>query len=73
MKLVQIPTVNETAVQYAKQLLERCESGEVVAVTAVEEVAGGGYCLAGSSTNDRFRTMGMMMDAVIMRSREGCE
>ena len=73
MNVVNIPTVNATAVEYAQQLLKRCQSGEVVSVTAIEELPGGSYCIAGSSTNDRFRTMGMMMDAVIMRSREGCE
>lgn len=73
MNVVNIPAVNATAVEYAQELLKRCQSGEVVSVTAIEELPGGSYYIAGSSTSSRLRTMGMLMDAVIMRSMEGRE
>lgn len=38
-----------SAIEYARELLARCESGETIAVTAVEERAGGAYVVLGSS------------------------
>lgn len=66
MKLVQMP-VRGDAADYARGLLQRCESGEVIAVTAVEELRGGRYSIEGSSTNSRTQTAGMLLDAAITR------
>lgn len=57
----------QSAVDYAKGLLERCVSGEVVAITAVEELPGGMYQVNGSSTTSKTSTAGMLLDAAITR------
>ena len=58
---------SEAAISYAKELLGRCERGEVVAVTAVEETPQGTYLVQGSSTPNRFSTAGMLLEAAIKR------
>ena len=58
---------NESAVEYARALLARCESGEVVAVTTVEELKGGTYVILGSTCSSRTQTAGMLLDAAIQR------
>lgn len=58
---------NESVIDYAKGLLARCEAGEVVAITAIEESPGGTYALAGSSVSSRTQTAGMLLDAAIHR------
>lgn len=55
------------ATEYARGLLARCEAGEVVAVTAIEEHPGGTYELGGTVTPSRFQTAGMMLEAAVTR------
>lgn len=62
---------SESAIAYARALLERCERGEVIAVTAVEEDGQGGYSLMGSKTKSRTQTAGMLLDAAITRLNQG--
>jgi hypothetical protein len=59
--------VNQTTVTYVNGLLERCESGETIAVTVLEEYPGGTYCVTGSSVSKRLETAGMLLDAAITR------
>ena len=59
--------VSKTAVEEARNLLLRCESGETVAFTAIEEHPGGTYVTTGSATNSRTATAGMLLDAAIGR------
>jgi hypothetical protein len=63
MKVVQ-KFVNQAAIDYARGLLERCESGEVLCVTALEEFDGGSYRVTGSDSKNRFTTVGMLMAAI---------
>ena len=60
-------TRNTTAIEYARGLLARCEAGETVAVTAIEEQPGGTYRLQGSSVSSRTATAGMLLDAAMTR------
>lgn len=60
-------THSEAAIEYAKELLSRCESGEIVAITAIEETPRGTYLIRSSSTPDRFSTAGMLLEAAITR------
>lgn len=57
----------QSAIEYAKELLARCEAGEVVAVTALEEMAGGRYQVHASETTDRLRSAGALLEAAIAR------
>ncbi|HBI71512.1 MAG TPA: hypothetical protein DDZ22_21580 [Massilia sp.] len=57
----------ETTVEYVRDLLERCERGEVTAVTVIEELPGGGYQYGGGSTPSRHATAGMLLDAAVER------
>lgn len=58
---------DQGAIDYARGLLRRCEAGDVVAVTAVEELRGGTYSIQGSATPSRTQTAGMLLDAAIAR------
>lgn len=62
--------VSRSAVEEARKLLERCESGQTVAFTAIEEHPGGTYATTGSATNSRTATAGMLLDAAIARLGE---
>jgi hypothetical protein len=55
------------AVECAKELLQRCEAGETIAFTVVEELSGGRYRLGGSAVASRTQTAGMLLDAAISR------
>ena len=61
------PKVNKTAVAYAESLLKKAQSGEVIAITAVEEYSDGTYTTAGSSCSSRTAIAGMLLDAAITR------
>lgn len=61
------PSTCKGAIEYARELLARCELGEVIAVTSVEEHPGGTYSLLGSATTSRTQTAGMLLDAALMR------
>lgn len=63
-------THNQSAIDYAKNLLEKCESGEVVEVTALEELSNGNYIVHGSSLRSRTHTAGMLLDAAITRLKQ---
>ena len=54
-------------VAYARELLARCESGDVIAMTVVTEQRGGTYTLEGSSSPSRTATAGMLLDCAIAR------
>lgn len=58
---------SQDAIEYAQGLLARCEAGEVIAVTALEEHPGGTYATLGSKTPSRTATAGMLLDAAIAR------
>lgn len=67
MKLLSLPARAGGAVEHVRELLARCESGEVIAVTVLEERHDGTYSVHGSSTSDKFRTAGMLLDAARAR------
>lgn len=58
---------SNAAIAEAKALLARCESGETIAFTAIEELPGGTYRVTGSATSSRTGTAGMLLDAAITR------
>lgn len=57
----------QSAIEYARELLARCEADEVVSVTALEEMPGGLYQVHASETTDRLRTAGALLEAAIAR------
>lgn len=61
---------SETTLDYVRDLLARCELGEVVAVTVIEELPGGGYAYGGGTTPSRHMTAGMLLDAAVERLRK---
>lgn len=61
------PTTQASAIAYARELLARCEAGEVVSVTALEEMPGGLYQVHASETTDRLRSAGALLEAAIAR------
>lgn len=67
MKLVEFPPRSEGAIAHARELLARCEAGEVVSVTVLEERPNGTYHVHGSATGDRLRTAGALLDAAVTR------
>lgn len=67
MKVVALKCRDGGAIQYVQELLRRCEAGEVVAVTAIEECRDGTYRVGGSSVSSRTQTAGMLLDAAVTR------
>lgn len=67
MQLVKMPERPGGAVEYVRGLLARCEAGEVVAVTALEEHPGGTYAVGGSSAMSRLQMAGALLDAAVTR------
>lgn len=63
-------TLHEKTADCLRQLAERAERGEIVAVTVVTEFADGCYGISGSPVLSRLQTMGALLDAAIMRSQE---
>ncbi len=61
------PAPQAAAIEYARELLARCEAGEVIAVTALEEGPGGTYQVQASATSDRLRSAGALLEAAIAR------
>lgn len=61
------PALQSSAIEYARGLLARCEAGEVVAVTALEEMPGGHYQVHASESANRLQTAGALLDAAISR------
>lgn len=60
---------NESTVEYVRDLLARCESGAVVAVSVVEELGDGTYKYGGGTSPSRHATAGMLLDLAIERLR----
>jgi hypothetical protein len=67
VKLLPLPERDGSASQHARELLARCEAGEVLAVTVLEERPDGTYHVHGSRTPDRLRTAGALLDAAVTR------
>jgi hypothetical protein len=53
---------SESAVSYARELLERCESGDIISVLALELKKGGSYAVVTSGQPSRFEAVGMCME-----------
>jgi hypothetical protein len=70
MNIVPIKKSN-TAISEAKALLSRCEAGDVVAFTVIEEQPNGTYSVTGSATASRTASAGMLLDAAITRLKDG--
>lgn len=60
----------DDAVRTLRDLLERAEAGEIIAVTGVAEIDGGTYRHFGSSTMSRLQTSGALLEAAIERLNE---
>lgn len=67
MNVVPLPAPDGSAAQHVRELLVRCEAGEVLAVTVLEERPDGTYTVHGSACADKFRTAGMLLDAARAR------
>lgn len=71
MTIVPLPSKQRDGlIEYVRDLLQRCESGEVVAVTTLEETREGTYTVAGSGTFSRLQTAGALLDAAITRLKD---
>ncbi|MGZ4819359.1 MAG: hypothetical protein ACXVZJ_12075 [Terriglobales bacterium] len=57
----------ESTIEYVRDLLARCESGAVVAVSAVEELGDGTYRYGGGTSPSRHMTAGILLDLAIER------
>lgn len=64
------PKVNKTAVEYAENLLRKTQSGEIIAITSVEEYSDGTYNTGGSSCTNRTMVAGMLLDAAMTRLKQ---
>jgi hypothetical protein len=69
LKTVRSKLPEETAA-YLRELAEKADHGEIVAITVVIENANGTYTLGGTRTLSRLQTMGALMDAAFWRSQE---
>jgi hypothetical protein len=67
VKVLHLPARSDSATNYARELLRRCESGEVIAVTALEERCDSTYTVQGTKTTDSTTTAGRLLDAAITR------
>jgi hypothetical protein len=67
MNVVRIPASGDSALNYARELLQRCESGEVIEVTAIEVRRDQTYIVQGSRVGSRTQTAGMLLDAAMTR------
>lgn len=67
LKVIEAPERKDSAVAYARELLDLCESGEVVSITILEEFRDGTYHIAGSSLGNRWLTAGRLLDAAMTR------
>lgn len=59
----------ETAA-FLRQMAERADRGEIIAVTVIEEHQGGTYGITGTGTLSRLQTMGALFECLLMRSAE---
>jgi hypothetical protein len=68
MNVVPMPNQHrQSCIEYARDLLARCESGAVVGLTVLEETPDGTYTTGGSATLSRLQTAGALLDAAITR------
>jgi len=58
---------NESTIEYVRDLLARCESGAVVAVSVVEESGDGTYRYGGGTSPSRHMTAGILLDLAVER------
>lgn len=58
---------NQSAIDCAEALLERCKNGETIGITIVEEIVGNYYKISGSSTSSSTSMAGMLLSAAIDR------
>lgn len=62
-----MPAQQQSAIEYARGLLKRCEAGEVITVTAIEEHPNRTYVVQGNGTPSRHETAGMLLEAAMTR------
>jgi hypothetical protein len=62
--------ISKTTIEALENALARAKSGEVIAVTIIEEYKGGTYSSSGSSTSSRTQTAGMLLDAAMTRLKQ---
>lgn len=62
---------NESTIVYVRDLLARCESGEVVEVTCLERLSGGAYQTHGGEIANRLETAGALLEAAMTRLSSG--
>jgi hypothetical protein len=66
MNIVELKALpNKDAIEYAKGLLARCESGEVVEVTAVEVRDDGRWHSTGTATKSNVTRIGHLFSAAV--------
>lgn len=66
MKIVEFKQKpSQSAIDYAKALLARCESGEVVEITAVEVYADGNWYSTGTETDSAQKRVGRLFSAAM--------
>lgn len=56
-----------SAIEYAREMLQRAESGEIQGFTAVLEKRGGDYEIFGSSISSRTSMAGKLLEAAVTR------
>lgn len=71
VELVELPNKQkETCREEAQSLLDRIESGNVVAFTVVLEHPDGTYSIGGSGTLSRLQMAGALLDAAVTRLKD---
>lgn len=58
---------NQSAIEEAEILLEKCKSGEVKAFTYMAELGGCQYAIGASYVQDRHKSAGVLLEAAITR------
>ena len=62
---------NQSTIDYARELLARCESGETVELTVLESHGDGTYTTTGSPVSSRFSSAGMLLAAAMDHLNSG--
>lgn len=66
MKIVKIEIhPDQSAIKYAKKILERCESGEITELTVCGVRHDGSYFTGGSTVKSTIYTMGVLMSSIL--------
>lgn len=58
---------NQSAIEEAGLLLEKCKSGEVKAFTYMAEMGGSQYMIGASYVQDRHKSAGILLEAAMAR------